>query len=353
MKYKKWVESVERVRGDRDSRFDKLRLDKNERLSNFDGSFWKDVISKITQEHILAYPEVEPLYERLARFLGRTQDNIVITAGSDFAIKIAFELFVNPGDKVVYLDPTFAMVDVYCGLYRAERAKIGYNTNLEADISGLSTAIDESVSLIVIANPNSPTGTYIPNDTLSSIVLKAGSYGIPVLVDEAYYGFCPYTALDILDEHPNLMVTRTFSKTAGLAGLRIGYIVAQPNLAALLYKFRPMYEVNSIAVLFMAELMDHWHIVEEYIRATAEGKQYLLSGLEALSIKTIDTLTNFIHADFGTRRTGVLDAFRKDGILVRGSLPVKGFEGYSRISVGTVAEMEILLASIRRNYGVR
>ncbi|WP_333655123.1 pyridoxal phosphate-dependent aminotransferase [Dissulfurispira sp.] len=352
MKHKAWVDAVQRVRAGIESRFDKVRLDKNERLTPFRDDFWRNVISGIRQEHVLAYPEVEPLYEKLGRFLGVSTEQVVITAGSDAAIKTAFDLFVKPGDEVVYLDPTFAMVDVYCGLFNATAVRIGYGTDLRTDMRLLLETVREQVSLIIVANPNSPTGTYIPNDELKTLLEAARRLSIPVLVDEAYYGFCPYTALDLLGEYENLIVTRTFSKTAGLAGLRIGYVVTSPDLAQLLYRFRPMYEVNSVAVHFASAMLDNWHVVDEYIRATDEGKKCLHGALNALSFRTIDTLTNFIHADFGVQREAILKGFDRDGILVRGSLSVKGFEGYTRISIGPISEMEKVVDSIKRSVRI-
>ena len=332
-----------------ETRLDKVRLDKNERLAPFTKELWDNVMAKFRQEHILAYPEVEPLYEKLAHFLGMTTDTLLITAGSDFAIKVAFDLFVNPGDEVIILDPTFAMVDVYCGLYSAKKIKIGYDSNLNLDIDKLIEAINEKVSLLVIANPNSPTGTYISNDILEGILRKAKQFSVPVLIDEAYYGFCPFTAIDLLSIYNNLIITRTFSKTAGLAGLRIGYVVADSSLAKLLYRFRPMYEVNSIAVLFALEILDNWKLVDEYIRATDAGKKYLLKEFKALSFKTIDTYANFIHVDFGINKDNILSGFRRDGILIRGGLDVKGFENYTRISVGNIEVMKKVIESINKN----
>ena len=347
VKYKKWVDTVNRIRGSIETRLDKVRLDKNERLESFSDSFWSGLIVKIRQEHILAYPEVEPLYLKLAKFLNVKTENLMITAGSDSAIKSAFELFVNPGDEVIFIEPTFAMVDVYCGLYNAKKIKISYDSNLNLDIAKLIKSISEKVSLIIIANPNSPTGTYINNDALEGLLGKAKQFSVPVLIDEAYYGFCPYTAFDLLQSYDNLIIARTFSKAAGLAGLRIGYIVASPCLARLLYKFRPMYEVNSIAALFASEMLDNWGIVDGYIRATNEGKKYLINEFKAFSLKTIGTYTNFIHVNFGADREKIIKGFKRDGILVRGGLDVKGFEGYTRISVGNIDVMEKVVKSVR------
>ena len=349
MKYKKWVGTVDRIRGGMETRLDKVRLDKNERLTHFKDDFWKNVMAKIRQEHIFAYPETEPLYLKLANFLGVTTENLLVTAGSDFAIKAAFELFVNPEDEVIILEPTFAMVDVYCGLYNVKRIKIGYDSNLNLNIDKLISSINEKVSLVIIANPNSPTGTYIDNNILKALLEKAKRFSVPVLIDEAYYGFCTYTAMDLLKFYDNLIITRTFSKTAGLAGLRIGYVVADSSLAKILYRFRPMYEVNSIAVLFALEILDNWELVDEYIRATDAGKKYLLKEFKALSFKTIDTYANFIHVDFGINKDNILSGFRRDGILIRGGLGVKGFEGYTRISVGNIEVMKKVIESINKN----
>nr|MBC8548447.1 aminotransferase class I/II-fold pyridoxal phosphate-dependent enzyme [Candidatus Brocadiales bacterium] len=161
IKYKKWVDTVHRIRGETETRFDKMRLDKNERISHLGEDLWRDMISKIKQEHILSYPEIEPFYSRLAGFLNVSTESLVVTAGADFAIKIAFELFVNPGEEVIVLSPTFAMIEVYCDLYCAKKIEIGYDLDLNLDIERLMNAINERVSLVVIANPNSPTGTYI------------------------------------------------------------------------------------------------------------------------------------------------------------------------------------------------
>ena len=347
IKHKEWVDTVYRVRGETETRLDKIRLDKNERISHLGEEFWIDMLSKIKQEHILAYPEVEPFYPKLAGFLNVPADNLVVTAGSDFAIKIAFELFVNSGDEVIVLTPTFAMVDVYGDLYNARKIKIGYDSDLNLDIEKLMGAICKKTSLIIIANPNSPTGTYINNNILENLLRRAGQFSIPVLIDEAYYGFCPHTAIDLLKAYDNLIITRTFSKTAGLAGLRIGYIVAGPTLTKLLYKFRPMYEVNSVAVLFASKVLDNWNIVDAHIRQVDEGKRYLIKEFENLSFKTIDTCTNFIHVEFNSKREQIMSHFAAKGILIKGGMGVNGFDNYVRITAGNSVEMVKVVDSVR------
>jgi histidinol-phosphate aminotransferase len=347
VKHKYWIPDVNRVRSGIDTRHNKVRLDKNERVVPFNREFWNNLVSMIKQEHILAYPEIEVFYKKLAVFLGVKVENVMVTAGSDCAIKTVFELFVNPGDEVIILEPTFAMVDVYSDLYNAKKIEIGYDSNLNFDINKLINTINDKVSLVIIANPNSPTGTYIDNKSIKVILEKAEEHSIPVLIDEAYYGFCPHTAIDLLDSFSNLIISRTFSKAAGLAGLRIGYLVANECILSLLYKYRPMYEVNSIAVLFASKILDNWKVVEEYISDTDKGKRWLLKELENISLKTIDTSANFVYVDFGKYRNSILRLFHDNDILVRGDLKVKGFENYTRISVGSKHEMETVVDYVK------
>lgn len=331
---KSWVDSVYRIRGTASSRFDFLRLDKNERTTKFSESFFDRVVSKIRHEHLTAYPEVEPLYDKLANSLNLSRDQIVITAGSDAGIKNCFDLAVERGSEVITISPTFAMVDIYAQLFGAKQIKIGYNTDLTFQNDEMLKAITQDTSLVIIANPNSPTGTLISNDDIESIVKKAFLYGAIVLIDEAYYGFCKQTAFPLISKYNNLVIARTFSKASGLAGCRIGFLIAQPELAQRLYKFRPMYEVNAFGLLAAMEVLDNEELIEAYLDETQQGREYLKRSLDKLGYKYIDTKTNFIHIDFGPKRDVIEKIFIDNHILVRGGPGVPGFESYLRLSLG-------------------
>lgn len=340
IKHKEWVEGVLRERGGKKSRYGFLRLEKNERLTPFSDDFWKKVLKNIRQEHIMAYPETERFYDRLSKLHGYKADHFVLTAGSDAAIRNAFDLCVKPGDAVVTLKPTFAMVEVYCELYNAEKRLISYNGDLSLNIEALLNSIDRKVSLIILANPNSPTGTYIDNAAIEKIVMRAGEFQAAALIDEAYHGFCGKTSLPLIKRFKNLMVTRSFSKAPGLAGLRIGYIIACPDLASLLYKFRPMYEVNSVALLFAGAVLDNWDEVTSYIEETNAGKAYLMKELSRLNFFYIDTYANFIHVDFKRKRELAKELFEEKGVGVRSGLDLPGFENFLRITLGPKPAMK-------------
>ena len=348
VKYKSWVNSVSRWRSETQSRHGFIRLDKNERVTAFPQDFLAQLMSDITSDHLTAYPEVELLYGRLAQEHKVTVDNLMVTAGSDAAIRHCFDLFVNPGGEVVVLDPTFAMVDVYCQLYGAKKQAIGYDHELQLDLDRLLGVIGPKTELVIIANPNSPTGTLIPEADIASILLRAARFQVPVLIDEAYYGFCKQTAVPILKEHENLIISRTFSKAYGLAGLRVGYLLAQTEIAQLLYRFRPMYEINSIGILAAMRLLDQPQVAENYLAETEEGRKYLLEFAEGKGLVFQDTQTNFIYIDFGDKKQAVMNECSKAGILIRGGLSIEGFETYLRISLGPVVAMQTLVETLRR-----
>ena len=334
VKIKKPIEKIWRTEPVQQTRLGKIRLDKNERISPFPITFWKDVLEEITQEIVQACPEVWPLYKRLAEVHGLSAGNFLVTAGADAAIRHCFETFVTSGDKVLYPEPTFAMVTIYGALYGADMKGASYDEHLNLDVGYLINQIDEKTSLVILANPNSPTGTYVAKPQVKEILEKALHYRVPVLIDEAYYGFCPHTAAEFMGDYPNLIITRSFSKITGMAGLRVGYAMGDPEVISLLTKFRPMYEVNSVGVVFACKILDNWEIAEAYGRQTIEGRELLASFLKGCGFLVVDTETNFLHVDFGSWKDEILRAISDKGILVRGMLNVPGYENYTRFSVG-------------------
>ena len=334
VKFRDHVNIIERTKPAVESRLNKVRLDKNERVAPFPDDFWQETLKEMSQATVQACPETWPLYRKLADFHNLGTDRFLITSGSEIAIRSCIEAFTTPGGKVIYPDPTFAMVSVYCDLYQAEKNPVGYDEKLDLKIAYFLDSIDDATSLIILANPNSPTGTYVSNQVVEEILKKALRFRVPVLIDEAYYGFCPHTACDLLMRYPNLIVTRSFSKVTGMAGLRVGYAMGDPVVISVLTKYRPMYEANSVGIYFALKVLDNWSIAEEYGQKTIEGRQRFVDFLRARGFPVINTEANFMHVDFGADREFILKALDAAGILVRGMLPITGFENYTRFSVG-------------------
>ena len=143
---------------------------------------------------------------------------IFMSAGSDIAIKTCFELFTKKNDKVIIMNPTFGMVNVYCNIYALKSVKIGFNKKLELDYKKLFENINKRTSLIILANPNSPTGTIIPKEIMIKIFSKTNKLNIPLVIDEAYEGFFSKSYVKYIQKYKNIIITRTFSKSFGLEG---------------------------------------------------------------------------------------------------------------------------------------
>ena len=343
LKKKAWIDKVYRWRGIWPSRFNMLRLDKNERVTPFTEKVFSELISGFQYEHLTAYPETEQLYNALADNLSVDKEKLVITAGSDAGIRNCFEAFTEIGDQVITLTPTFAMVDIYAQLFATEQIKIGYNKDLSLQTDHLLNSITPKTCLIVLANPNSPTGTIIDLDVLQLIIEKALQNSAVVLIDEAYYGFCNKTALPLVRDYENLVIARTFSKAYGLAGCRIGYLISQQQLSHRLYRVRPMCETNAFGIFAAMWMLNHPEIKSDYLFQIEDGRERLKSFLKFNRIRFVDTQANFLHIDVGEFRDTIESSLLQHGILVSGGLGVEGYENYLRVSIGPVETMRELI----------
>jgi len=337
---KSHLSGIYRPPPDKRDRLGFLRLDKNEDVAGLPQEFIQKVLSQVTPDFLSSYPHTYKLYEALSRHLSIGEDHLLVTAGSDAAIKTAFETYVGPGDEVIIPDPTFAMFEVYAHLFNANLIKIGYLPDLTLPIEEILETITKKTKLICLPNPNSPTGTIVKKEDLLTLLKKAGDSEASVLVDEAYFPFHPETAIDLIDEYPNLMVTRTFSKAFGLASIRLGFTAAQPETIKNLTKFRPMYEVNSFAVLLGTELLKHPELMEKKLREVEEGKKYIEAEMKHRGYKTHQTHTNFIHIEVGEEKVKpLMEHMQEAGILVRTCPTHETLKRCIRITLGPVPLM--------------
>ena len=155
------------------------------------------------------------------------------------------------------LDPSYAMYPIYARMFGATPVQIPFGADLSLDPDALLAAFDSDVELVFIANPNQPTGTVLADDVVRALLDRAEAVGALVIVDEAYYPFSEHTLLPWVADRPNLVVTRTFSKAWGLAGVRAGLVAADPEVVRNLYKVRSAYDVNAVAAACVGVMLDH------------------------------------------------------------------------------------------------
>lgn len=344
-----WANKIHRVRGPIETRFNKIRLDKNEKPDNHLSELFKKIRKNIRHEHLTAYPETEILYKTISKKFKIKKQSLVLTPGSDAAIKSCLDLFTVKDDKIITIDPTFAMVEVYSKIKRVKQIKINYNRKLELDYKKLFKIIkNEKISLVILANPNSPTGTIIPKKILSEILQSCKKYNVPVLIDEAYFGFYKYSTIPLIKKYNNLVVCRTFSKVYGLAGCRVGFLATNKNLANRLYNLRPMYEINSIGAMIVNEILKKDSFVIKNLKDQLDGKKYLLKELKELKLQFLDGHANFIYINLGDKKNRAERTFLKNNILIRGGLNISGYENFLRISLGPKNIMQNVVKILKK-----
>lgn len=300
-----------------------IGLDRNERLTPFPDWFMETIKQAVQSKLLTCYPVQDELEEQLSQYLGLDMDHILLSPSSDAAMKSLYQSYLNPGDRVVMLDPSYAMFPVYADMFGAESIQIPYNSTPTVDEEQILDVITAGVKLVMIANPNQPTGTILENSILRKLVEKAESVGAILAVDEAYYPFSKTTAMPMIAEHPNLVVMRTFSKAAGLAGLRIGYVAGDPRVIANLYKVRTVNDMNSMALLCASEILRHPDIIDQYVAEVTAGGIVLAEEVKNLGLEPLPTHANFMLIRVGQRKSPdiVVEELKTRGFLVKSLSP--------------------------------
>lgn len=348
MKIRK-IQSLKRDKISLLSRRNYLRLDKNERISPFLNTIVKK--AQLDSFDLTAYPETGKVYKKLSKINKLSKENFILTAGSEFGIRMCFEYFCqNNNKKIITIEPTFGMVEVYSKLFNIKQIKINYDKNFNLEISKLLKKINKNISLIVLANPNSPTGTIIERNLIIKILKKSNQFNVPVLIDEAYFGFYNISYIKLIKKFSNLLILRTFSKSFGLAGLRAGYLVSNKKLIIELSKFKSMYEINSAAVKVVLFLLDNPNHIKNYINQTRIGKLFFEKELKKLNINFLKTYANFIHIKLGDKKKKIEKIFIKSKILTRKGPGVIGFEDYLRVSLGPKKQMQAVILILKKYF---
>lgn len=324
----------------------KLRLDINENIVGWPPALVRELLSTITPGDLSTYPETGALYAAIARRHSLSTGHVLVASGSELVIRYVFETFLGAGGDLLILDPSFGMFEVYGQLYGADVVKVPFDDRLEVTAGDVVDRVTSRTRVVAIANPNNPTGTAFSGSDLVAIVRAAAAVDTLVLVDEAYFYFHHETVAPLVVEFDNLVVTRTFSKAFGLAGVRLGYALGSPAVIELVQKVQPIDHANVFAVKLGEYAIEHEELAWDYARQATEGKQYLVATLRAAGIPVVDTHGNFILASFGSDRDRIVGELR-DRVLVGTNVRLPFPSDYVKITVGPLREMERLVEMLR------
>jgi histidinol-phosphate aminotransferase len=303
------------------------------------------------------YPDGFDLTKALSRKLGVGMDRIVLGNGSNDVLEMVAGALLAPGRSAVYARHAFA---VYPLATQARGAKsiVVPATNYGHDLPAMLKAIEPETRVAFIANPNNPTGTLLAGGELEGF-LRAAPTDVVVVIDEAYNEYLPaavrYDSLPWLARHRNLVITRTFSKAYGLAGLRVGYALCDPSIADLLNRVRQPFNVNNLALVAAIAALDDEPFVRKSHDLNLAGMTQLTGGFRRLGLAWIPSFANFVSVEIprsgGASQAGVVyQKLLHAGVIVR---PVAGYAlpDHLRVTVGLPEENERFLAALAGALG--
>ena len=313
-----------------------VNLDRNERLEPLPEWFLESIRESIDSALFTRYPIPDELRRMLAAHLALQEAQVLLTSGSDAAIKALYHAYIRPGDAVVMLDPSYAMFEVYARLFQARAVPVPFTPACQLDPQLLFDSVVPGVRLVMLANPNQPTGTLLEEAQLRRLAERTEAVGSLLAVDEAYFPFSRTTVLPWVNQFPHLVVIRTFSKAAGLAGLRLGFVAGNPAILVNLSKVRSAHDVNSMSLLCATHLLQHPEVIDDYAAQVEAGRRFLTERVRALGLTPLPSATNFMLIRVAPRcePAELVARFRRRNYLVKGPFSAACLLGCIRITLG-------------------
>jgi histidinol-phosphate aminotransferase len=296
-------------------------------------------------EALARYPDREPVERELARFLGLDAAQLLVTNGVDEAIHLLCSTYLDAGDDAIIVVPTFAMYSLFAQAEGAQVIEVQSGPDFAFPAAALLAKISPHTRLIAVANPNNPTGTAVSEEILLQIAEAAPHAAL--LVDEAYFEFHGETLLTRPARQPNIFIARTFSKAYGLAGLRIGVLVGEATQMAMVRRVASPYNVNAVALAVLPEALQDTAYVEHYADQVRRNRKVLEQELSVLGLHYWTSRGNFVLVRVGPAHKEFVQFLRDRGILVRDRDSDSGCEGCVRLTVGSDAHTQTLIAALR------
>ena len=299
------------------------------------------------------YPESSSFYlrKKLASLLGVGENNLIFGNGSDEIICMAVKTFVGDGDEVVIAKPTFLIYEIAAQLQNAKVRLVPLTRDFKYDLKEMKKAITPATKLIFIANPDNPTGTYVTKKELDEFL-----QGLPekliVFLDEAYFEFANHSFKDYPNgmdylKRPGMIVSRSFSKVYGLAGLRLGYGIANPELVSYMERVREPFNINILAQIGALAALDDKVFMKKTLSHVEMEREYLYSAFRKMGLEYVRSATNFIIVNVGKDCKIVFNDLLKEGIIVR-DMKAWGFNMFIRVTVGTKAENRKFVVALKK-----
>ena len=297
----------------------------------------------------------------------KPEDYVIIGAGSSAVIDMLGEIFINPGDEVVYCMPSYESFPDMVNDYGGKRVEIPLTADYHFDLDGMYEAVTEKTKLVVVVNPNNPTGTYINGAKIEKFIRKVhekvarlhpdDDQDVVVIVDEAYYEYVDdpthYSMIEMVQKGYDrpLIVQRTFSKAYGLAGLRIGYAITQPALADAIMKACQAWNYSGPGLLACEAALDYQDYIKKVKALNIENRNYVADELKQLGFEVVPPAANFIFfgipEDATAEEREKMDPVRVKNELAERKILIGAPNGHNRVSIGTAEECKMFIAAMK------
>ncbi|MBT3426344.1 MAG: histidinol-phosphate transaminase [Gammaproteobacteria bacterium] len=297
-------------------------------------------LGQVIQE-LTRYPDGSAyhLKQRLSEVHEVEMDQITLGNGSNDVLELVARVFLGPGAEAIVAQHSFVVFSLVARALDSQ-LKIIPAVNYGQDLSATLAAVTPQTKMIFIANPNNPTGTWLTGKAITSFLDRLPEH-VVVVLDQAYFEYVDESdypdGIKLSRHYPNLVVTRTFSKAYGLAALRLGYAVSQPDIADLMNRIRQPFNVNQVALAAAMIALDDQDYVERSVQLNRSGMAQMIAMMSELGLPVIPSVGNFICIDFGQEAGPIYEGLLRQGVIVR---PVGLYElpNFLRVTIGTQDE---------------
>lgn len=301
-------------------------------------------------------PNNHPLFPHLAKKLGINTNQLFLSNGSDYIYTILMNAFSLHQEKhILTHDYAFSTYAIQAQSLNIPVKSVAINSDWHVDVTRLIDACNDKTSIIFLANPNNPTGTFIDQNDMKKLLKNIPATTL-LVIDEAYYEFAvsqySCNSIDWLEQHPNLVITRTFSKIYGLAGLRLGYAIADPSIIDILQRVQLPFTVNQAALTAAHAALDDHDFIQLSLQTNAEGMQQMREGFDRLGVSYLTSSCNFLTFDCKEDSLPLYNYLLDKGIIVRPLHPYK-MNNYIRVTIGTKEQNNRFLKALAEGINNR
>ena len=346
---KSYLRKIARIRVSEGRDLDNgLRLDRNEKADVWPREVLADIFLKKPDWFLSVYPESTRLYQKLAKFHGVEESELLLTSGIDGGLKTLYEVLTEPGDLVGTVAPTYAMYQVYPKLFQLQNEEILYTPDLKFGFKQFEEFLAQKPTMFFLPNPNQPIESSFDLAQLEELARKTLAQNCLFVIDEAYHLFGAVSAVELVRKYENVVIARTFSKGFGVPSIRLGYLISNKDNMNVLAKTRFAHESNSLSNAVAEHLLDNYSMVEQYNARVIAAREEVKTVLSGLGIRAYGNTGNYLLLDLGdgNRAKAYVQTLRDQKIYIKGPWSAP-YDRFTTITLGPIEVMGRFIEATR------